>query len=61
MTISLENVEWVVTEMKTLLKSLFYTTYMKFEVLTSVSDNIGVFWNVTPCDLVDRYQHFGLI
>jgi hypothetical protein len=31
---------------------------MIFEVLTAVKVSTLVFWVVTPCGLVDRYQHF---
>jgi hypothetical protein len=32
---------------------------MRSEVLTEVKMSMLVFWVVTPCGLVDRYQHFG--
>jgi hypothetical protein len=32
---------------------------MRFEVLTEVKLPMLVFWVVTPCGKVDRYQHFG--
>jgi hypothetical protein len=32
---------------------------MRFETLTAVKMSILVFWVVTPCGLVDRYQRFG--
>jgi hypothetical protein len=28
--------------------------------LGAVSTNITVLWNMTPCSLVGRYQHFGV-
>jgi hypothetical protein len=33
---------------------------MRFEVLTAVKMLMLVFWIVTPCGLVGRYQRFGL-
>jgi hypothetical protein len=32
---------------------------MRFEVLTAVKMSILVFWVVTQCGLVGRYQRFG--
>jgi hypothetical protein len=32
---------------------------MRFEVLTEVKLSMLVFWVVTPCGLVGRYQRFG--
>jgi hypothetical protein len=32
---------------------------MSFEVLKTVKMMMLVFWVVTPCGLVDRYQHFS--
>jgi hypothetical protein len=32
---------------------------MRFEVLTAVKMLMLVFWIVTPCGLVGRYQRFG--
>jgi hypothetical protein len=29
-----------------------------FEVITAVSTKMGVFWDVTPCSLVEVYQRF---
>jgi hypothetical protein len=31
----------------------------KSEVLSAMNIKIMVFWDVTPCSLVDRYQNFG--
>jgi hypothetical protein len=31
----------------------------KFEFLTALNINIMIRWNVTPCNVVDRYQRFG--
>jgi hypothetical protein len=31
----------------------------RFEVLTVVTMKITVFWDVTPCRLVDCYRRFG--
>jgi hypothetical protein len=33
--------------------------YMRSEVLTTVKMSILVFWVVTPCGLIGRYQRFG--
>jgi hypothetical protein len=33
--------------------------FTRFEVLTSVNISIKVFWDISPCSLVDRYQSFG--
>jgi ABC-type multidrug transport system fused ATPase/permease subunit len=30
-----------------------------FEVLSAVNIKITVFWDVTPCNLANRYQYFG--
>jgi hypothetical protein len=32
---------------------------MRFEVLTAVKMSMLLFWIVTPCGLVGRYQGFG--
>jgi hypothetical protein len=32
---------------------------MRFDVLTAMKMSISVFWAVTPCGLVGRYQRFG--
>jgi hypothetical protein len=32
---------------------------VKFEVLVGVSIMVTVFWHITLCRLVHRYQHFG--
>jgi hypothetical protein len=32
--------------------------FMRFQVLMEVSMKMTVFWDVTPCSLVDVYQHF---
>jgi hypothetical protein len=32
---------------------------MRFEVLTTVNFPMLVFWIVTPCGLIGRYQRFG--
>jgi hypothetical protein len=32
---------------------------MRFEVLVAVKMSVLVFWLVTPCGFVGRYQHFG--
>jgi hypothetical protein len=32
--------------------------HMRFEVLTTASIPITVSWDVTPCSLVNKYQHF---
>jgi hypothetical protein len=31
----------------------------RYEVLTAVRISMLVFWVITPCALVARYQHFG--
>jgi hypothetical protein len=33
--------------------------YARFEVLVAVTMNRTLFWNVTPCNLVKIYRHFG--
>jgi hypothetical protein len=33
--------------------------FVKFEVLTSVTVKITIFWDVTPCNLKDHRQYFG--
>jgi hypothetical protein len=33
-------------------------SYMKFDVLITVNIQTGLFWDVTPCGLVDDYQRF---
>jgi len=32
---------------------------MKFEFLIALNINITIRWDVTPCNVVDRYQRFG--
>jgi hypothetical protein len=32
---------------------------VRFGVLTTVNVKITVFWDITSCSLVDRYQRFG--
>jgi hypothetical protein len=34
-------------------------TIVRFEVLTTVTMKKTFFWNVTPCNMVDDYLHFG--
>jgi hypothetical protein len=36
-----------------------YFLFVKFENLAAVKMSMFVFWVVTPCGLVGRYQHFG--
>jgi hypothetical protein len=36
-----------------------YIFHVRFEVLTAVKMSMLVFWVVTPCGLVRRYQRFG--
>jgi hypothetical protein len=37
----------------------FFMVYnVKFEVLTTVTMKSAIFWDVTPCILVDVYQKF---
>jgi len=35
------------------------TIYIRFELFTVLGINTTVSWDVTPCNLIDRYQHFG--
>jgi hypothetical protein len=35
----------------------FISVFLRFEVLTVVSELL--FWGVTPCSLIDKYEHFG--
>jgi hypothetical protein len=31
---------------------------VRFQILMVVNINIAVFWDVTPCGLVERHKHF---
>jgi hypothetical protein len=37
---------------------LSLSVFVKLEVLTAVTMKITIFWNVTPCSLVDIEQYF---
>jgi hypothetical protein len=45
------------SERKNFRRSL--THCVRFEVLTAVSIEITLFWNMMPCTQVDSYSHFG--
>jgi hypothetical protein len=34
-------------------------TWSRLEILTEANNKITIFWNVTPCNLVDHFQGFG--
>jgi hypothetical protein len=33
---------------------------VRFQVITSATTKITHFWDVTPCNLIDRNQYFGI-
>jgi hypothetical protein len=35
----------------------YINNYVTLEVFTAVATNLTVFWNLTPCSLVEMYQH----
>jgi hypothetical protein len=41
--------------------SASYITHVRFEVITTVTVKNAVFWDVTPCSLVEVYRYFGRI
>jgi hypothetical protein len=55
------HVQWSVTSLFSWEKKVKYNIGWNsiFGVLTAVTMKITVFWDVTPCSLVERYQCFG--
>jgi len=37
----------------------YHYFYSKIEILTTLTEKIAVFWNVTPCSVEDIYHYFG--
>jgi len=37
----------------------YHYFYSKIEILTTLTEKITVFWNVTPCSVEDIYHYFG--
>ena len=39
-------------------RALSYLDILRFEVLTVMSMQVAVFWDATPCSVVEVYQQF---